>query len=165
VFSVVSTPILKRRALLTYPPRCLSLRSQSTQQVSATAVHTYMRSQDQLRARGSKVKVFACAPGFAATYLQKNTAENGGVMGLGAMMRLAQSAADGALPMLECMCSKDLAPGALVVPAYKGLMGRVIGDGVMGPPAVVKPEALCTDSLSAKLLWERSEAAIGPFWP
>lgn len=130
-----------------------------------------LRAQERLTARGSKVKVAACAPGLAATNLQKTTVDRGkGGAGLGLfmglLMRSAQSAPDGAMPLLHCMLASDLKPGSLVVPGVKGVLGSMMGDGVRGPPTYIEPEPLCKVPASAALLWEKSEAAVGePFFP
>ena len=75
----------------------------------------------------------------------------------------AQSAEDGALPLLQCMVGRDVKPGSLVVPAHTGLLGLLIGDGITGPPVPKALEGMCTSRDNVDMLWKASEDAVGPF--
>ena len=106
------------------------------------------------RCGGSGVKALCAAPGLAATNLQVTTAAAGG-MGATWIMRFAQSAEDGTMPLLTAVAAPGVANGAFWEPA--GMTG----------PAVQKPltaEALSGDPAARALLWAESEKAVGP-WP
>ena len=117
----------------------------------ANAVFTHALA-GRLAARGSKVKALAAAPGLAATNLQVTTAADGGMASTW-IMRFAQSAEDGTLPLLHCCAGAGAASGELWEPA-----------GITGPPARAKPAAMETDPEAAKALWAASEASTGEAW-
>lgn len=120
--------------------------------------------KDKLEARGSKVKVMAAAPGIASSQLASTTGRSGGGLGLGVIMRCAQSEEDGAMPLLECIARPGLESGTFVTPSHKGLIGLLWGDAVRGPPQSHLPESICTRESSKQLLWTCFESATGPFF-
>ena len=120
--------------------------------------------QDRLSASGSKVVAAVAIPGLSATEFQANTSAKGRVFGMGLFIRLfAQSAEDGCMPLLECICREQLAKPAFYGPRHKGIFGRIVKDGSFGPPVLSQPEALCTAAASKALLWSASERATGIF--
>jgi hypothetical protein len=123
--------------------------------------------QERLELRESKVCTAVAIPGLAATNFQTSMGRSSKVMGclMSLYMRLlAQSAEDGTLPLLECICRPDLPQPAFYGPAHKGLLGFVLQDGFVGTPVLKKPEALCTSAEGKELLWRMSEEAVGPFF-
>jgi hypothetical protein len=122
--------------------------------------------QERLTARASKVIAVAAAPGAATTQLQKTTCKAGfGLQaGLGLVMKLGQTEDDGAMPLLHCTGAPDIKAGRLYVPQYKGLIGWLLNDGYVGPPVEKAPEAQATKKQVVDMLWQRSEAACGPFF-
>jgi hypothetical protein len=122
--------------------------------------------QDELDRRHTPVFTAVAIPGLAATNFQTSFGTSGRVMGclVWLYMRLfAQSAEDGTMPLLECMCRESLVLPAFYGPAHKGLLGWVLKDGVFGPPIAKEAEPLCVDPGGKELLWRMSEAAVGPF--
>eukprot|EP00892_Ulva_mutabilis_P002896 jgi/Ulvmu1/12607/UM092_0038.1 len=94
---------------------------------------------NKLEERGiTNILCVTAVPGLAASNLQATTAEHGGGMGLQMLMRFAQSAEDGTLPLLECIT-------------------------MAGWPKKKAVEKLCKDEEGKKILWEESEKAVGPF--
>lgn len=116
----------------------------------ANAVCT-LALRDRLRARHPKVLALCAAPGLAATNLQVTTAQQGG-MAETWIMRFAQSAEDGAMPLLWCMAGAGVQSGELWEPA-----------GMTGPAARgdLDAEAICADPASREMLWRESEKAVG----
>ena len=98
----------------------------------------------------SGVKALCAAPGLAATRLQATTDADGG-MGSGTwFMRWSQSPEDGAVPLLHCCLSPDVASGELYEPK-----------GMTGPPVLKDPlEKVCLEA-DREALWAASEAAVG----
>ena len=119
----------------------------------ANAVFT-LALADRLRARGSKVLAACAAPGLAATNLQVSTAADGG-FGDAWIMRFAQSAEDGTMPLLTCMAAAGVESGAFFEPA-----------GMAGPAKKgdLAAEKLSGDKAARAMLWRESEAACGE-WP
>jgi NAD(P)-dependent dehydrogenase (short-subunit alcohol dehydrogenase family) len=110
---------------------------------------------DKLVAAGSKNVMAVCAaPGLAATNLQHTSQQDGG-MGTVAtwVMRFAQSAEDGAMPLIHAMFGPNVANGDFYEPKG-GMKGLVI-------KYPLKAQAL--NEAQKKLLWEASEEACGPF--
>eukprot|EP00892_Ulva_mutabilis_P004931 jgi/Ulvmu1/280/UM001_0284.1 len=121
--------------------------------------------KDQLEERGiTNILCVTAVPGLAASNLQATTAEHGGGMGLQMLMRFAQSAEDGTLPLLECITSADMQSGDMVTPGNNGPISWMFGDAVVGWPKKKEVEKLCNDEASKKTLWEESEKAVGPFF-
>ena len=83
----------------------------------------------RLAACGSKVKAVCAAPGLAATNLQVTTHQNGGMKETW-IMRFAQSAEDGTMPLLQCCIDSGVASGAFIEPSGTGNM--------WGPPTEVR---------------------------
>ncbi|KAJ8609194.1 hypothetical protein CTAYLR_008431 [Chrysophaeum taylorii] len=107
------------------------------------------------RLAGTGIKAIAAAPGLAATNLQVTTHNDGG-MAATWIMRFAQSAEDGTMPLLHCCLSPEPQSGELYEPSDCG--------AIKGPPKKVDPiEPICTDPKARDLLWTASEQACGPF--
>ena len=73
--------------------------------------------QDHLDTKESKVFAAVAHPGLAASNLQATTAESGpgspsGILSI--LMRSAQSAEDGAMPLITCICSPDVKARSLL---------------------------------------------------
>ena len=125
--------------------------------------------QDRLDASKADVIVTVAHPGATASSLQTNTSASGAGWlhdtFLTYMMRfVAQSAEDGTMPLLQCVCSEGVKARAFYGAGNKGVVGQVMGDGVTGPPQLVATEPLCTNTDSKKMLWELSEQACGSFF-
>jgi hypothetical protein len=125
--------------------------------------------QDRLHQRGSKVKALVAHPGVCATSLQTTSTASGPRSTLNnafmsIIMTLAQSEEDGAMPLLQCMCSANVSSGKFVVPKHKGPIGTLFNDYWTGLPQEVQPERLSTHPVSKGMLWELSETACGPFF-
>ena len=114
--------------------------------------------------------MFACVahPGLSASSLQLTTVQNdkSGAHNffMKQLMRMAQSEEDGSMPLLQCMCGADTVPRSFYGPSKGGMAGATIKDTAFGPPQQLQAESLCTDPKSRDLLWEKSEAAVGPFF-
>ena len=110
----------------------------------------------RLRENGSKVKALVAHPGLAQTHLQKTSVTEGG-MGqrfTNLFMRLGQSAEDGAMGILSCVCLPDAQSGQFYGP----------GSGTMALKGRAEPFALepfYDNAETRDLLWLKSEAAIG----
>ena len=117
----------------------------------ANAVWT-LALADRLRARGSKVIASCAAPGLASTNLQVSTAADGG-MSETWIMRFAQSAEDGTMPLLTCMLENGVESGSFYEPG-----GGMTGLAVKGNLAA---EKLAGDKAAREMLWKESEAACG----
>eukprot|EP00913_Durusdinium_trenchii_P027381 g25688.t1 len=91
-----------------------------------------MALQDRLNAANSKVKALVCAPGLASTNLQVTTNGSGG-MSETWIMKYAQSAEDGTMPLLQCCAGSGVANGDFYEPtlgharARARLTGRCFG--------------------------------------
>ena len=103
----------------------------------------------------SNVKALVAAPGLASTNLQVTTNKDGGFNDKW-IMPYGQSADDGTMPLLHCMVAPDVQTGQLWEP--EGMFH------VKGKPATHPLESLSTNPASRKILWDCSEAAVGP-WP
>ena len=118
-------------------------------------------TQDRLAQKGSKIEVASCVPGFAFTSLAQSTHESGsGVVKYFVQLLswAAQSAEDGTMPLLYCICSTEVPPkGSIVVPKNGGLLGCLMGDGVTGPPCIKPLEAKCQKEQDKAALWEVSQ--------
>lgn len=119
--------------------------------------------QDRLDASGSKIIVSVAVPGLAASNLQATAAQNGSSFGMAALMKLAQSEEDGALPLIHCVAAEAVPKAALMMPAHRGVMGIMMREGTYGPAKLCTLEPVCTDQASKALLWSASEAAVGAF--
>lgn len=105
----------------------------------------------------SKVIMTCADPGVSATNLQISTAADGG-MGSGMwFMRLAQSAEDGAMPILSACFSPEVKTGSIWAPSLRG--------GIVGPAEEIPMDPLsCTKGFN-DMLWKESEEACGEFVP
>jgi NAD(P)-dependent dehydrogenase (short-subunit alcohol dehydrogenase family) len=117
----------------------------------ANAVFT-LALADKLAAKNSKVITACAAPGLASTNLQVTTASNGGFADAW-MMRFAQSAEDGTIPLLKCCVDPEVKNGQFYEP--RGMMA------LSGMPHLVQLEAICTRPADRVVLWEESEKACG----
>jgi len=118
----------------------------------ANCVFTFAM-HDKLQAANSKVKALVAHPGLAATNLQVTTSkDSGGMMEsiLSLLMTFSQSAEDGSMGIIQCMCGPDANSGELWGP--KSMTGK---------PQKLKPEKLLTYEDSKNMLWELSCKAIG----
>ena len=122
----------------------------------------------QRKCAGSNVKSVAAHPGDASTNLQKNAAEAGGWAGcLGgncnsgpcacfgwkfSNARYAQSALDGALPLIMACVGPSVDGGAFVGPERKD---------TDGPPGLRRSSKASHDAAAAAKLWAFSEEAVG----
>jgi NAD(P)-dependent dehydrogenase (short-subunit alcohol dehydrogenase family) len=103
----------------------------------------------------SGIKAAAAAPGLAATNLQVTTNQQGG-MGWGMwIMRFAQSAEDGTMPLAAACFDPSTNNGDFWEPEGSGNM--------KGPAVKVEYDKLSSDEASRKMLWEKSEEACGEF--
>ena len=107
------------------------------------------------RLAGSGVKAAVAAPGLAATNLQVTTNQSGAMDGSMWIMRFAQSAEDGAMPLLAACFDPSTENGDFWEPSNWG--------GTKGPAAKVPYDKLSKDPSFRKLLWEKSEEACGKF--
>lgn len=93
------------------------------------------------------------APGFAATNLQVTTAATGGMSGAMGIMRLAQSAEDGTMPLAAACFDASTEKGSLWEPSANH---RFTGEAKM---FTLEPKI--HDEESKSMLWEQSEEACG----
>ncbi|CAJ1355508.1 unnamed protein product [Effrenium voratum] len=126
-------------------------RWQRYQQTKLANVVFTLALDEKLRAANSKVKALAAAPGLAATNLQVTTHSEGG-MSETWIMRWAQSAEDGTMPLL-CCCTAGVESGDFYEPG--GTMR------MKGIPQKFQLEPRCTKVESCRMLWEESEKACG----
>lgn len=106
----------------------------------------------RLAASTSAVKAVCAAPGLATTHLQTSTSKNGG-MSETWIMKYAQSAPDGAMPIMHCCFGTDVQSGEMYEPTLSGHSKGPVGK------VTIKPGE--KDPASMKMLWEQSEAACG----
>jgi len=106
---------------------------------------------EKLAAAGSKVKAVCAAPGIASTNLQVTTAADNG-MAETFIMRWAQSAEDGTMPLLTCVAGTEVANGEFYEPT---------GIGMKGLPAKKELEASCTSAKNKQTLWGATVAEMG----
>jgi NAD(P)-dependent dehydrogenase (short-subunit alcohol dehydrogenase family) len=103
----------------------------------------------------SGIKAACAHPGAASTSLTVTTAQDGG-MGSGMwFMRFAQSQEDGSMPIVAACFDPSTKNGSFWVP---GAMGEF-----WGPTKQKDFDKLSKDATSRKLLWEKSEEAVGTF--
>jgi NAD(P)-dependent dehydrogenase (short-subunit alcohol dehydrogenase family) len=101
---------------------------------------------------GTGIEATVAEPGLAATNLQVTTAGDGG-MGSGMfIMRFAQSAEDGSMPICSA-CFDPKFPGKYSIWKPEGIM--------TGKPVVVPLEKLSTDEKSREMLWQKCVEACG----
>ncbi|MEL6184600.1 MAG: SDR family NAD(P)-dependent oxidoreductase [Myxococcota bacterium] len=99
------------------------------------------------------VKVLLAHPGLAATNLQLTTADAGGMDAESDLMKLAQSAEDGATGIIRACADPEAASGDFFGP-----------ERWSGFPDRIEPEALLTDADNLRVNWDGCEAAVGPFY-
>lgn len=110
----------------------------------------------RLQNRGSKVKALVAHPGLARTHLQVTTATDGGMGGrfTKVVQRFSQTAEDGAMGILSCMCLPNVESGQFYGP----------GSRVMATKGKAEPfplESFYDNPETQELLWSKSEEAIG----
>ena len=103
----------------------------------------------------SGIKAVVAAPGLAATNLQVSTNQDGGMGWSMWMMRMAQSAEDGTMPLAAACFDPSTENGDFWEPANVANM--------VGPAIKVPYDKLSADPESRKLLWNKSEEACGSF--
>ena len=118
----------------------------------ANAVFT-LALADKLAARKSPIKALCAAPGLAATNLQVTTHAEGG-MAATWIMRFAQSAEDGTMPLLAAMLWPDAVNGGFYEPPG---MAAMVGAATSKD---LRKEKYC-DAKARALLWAESEKACG----
>jgi len=119
--------------------------------------------KDKLAAANGKILSLVAHPGLSATNLQATTSDaSGGAMAnnLTGLMKGAQSAEDGTMPLLSCICKEGVKNGDFFGPADMGC----IGPGTTGKAISIEPESYCTDETMKANIWAWSEAAVGPFF-
>jgi hypothetical protein len=102
----------------------------------------------------TNVKCVCAAPGISQTSLQ-TTAGSSGAAVPEFVMRFAQSAEDGTMPLLTAMFGADTKNGDFFEPNGIG--------GIYGKVTKVKFDKNSTDKAQQQLLWEKSEEACGKF--
>jgi NAD(P)-dependent dehydrogenase (short-subunit alcohol dehydrogenase family) len=114
----------------------------------------------RLQAKGSKVKALLAHPGLARTELQQTTVKEGGMGRIftDLFMRLGQSAEDGALGILSCMCLPEAESGQFYGPGLGVL-------ALEGPAKAYGLESFYDDEATRERLWTKSEEAIGEPFP
>lgn len=119
--------------------------------------------QRRLTARGSRVTVIPCHPGYSATNLQSaGVGMEGGSTFLRWAYRVtnsvvAQSATHGAYPLVLAAADPSAEPGV-----YYGPTGPFQLRGPVGRSYVADA---AKDEEAARKLWEKTEALVGPFFP
>ena len=119
--------------------------------------------QRRLEARGSTVTAMAAHPGYAATNLQSTgVGMEGGSWFFRSLYGvtnkvMAQTAEEGAYPLLLAAAAPEAKPGA-----YYGPTGFMQMRGPVGESHIAKH---AKDEAMAAKLWEATEALVGPFFP
>jgi NAD(P)-dependent dehydrogenase (short-subunit alcohol dehydrogenase family) len=121
----------------------------------ANSVFT-MTLKDKLGDSG--IKAVVAAPGFAKTNLQTASANDGGMPKDSVIMKIAQSAEDGAMPILAACFDSSTENGDFWEP-YGGMIYR----GIKGPATKVALDKLTANEEFRTMLWEESEKACGKF--
>lgn len=121
--------------------------------------------QTKLAKVGSKVKAICCAPGVAATSIGATMQRHGGSLPFVKMFsciaaKMAQSAEDGAMPMLKSIVDNDVQAGDFILPS------QGVGQEWKGPPKTLrrplpKDQNMCEDPAAQEVLWALGEKAIG----
>mmetsp|Transcript_33704 Transcript_33704/g.93080 ORF Transcript_33704/g.93080 Transcript_33704/m.93080 type:complete len:350 (-) Transcript_33704:177-1226(-) len=119
----------------------------------------------RLAAAGLPIKALVAAPGGCETELGNSMASAGsGNCCWTAILTLVnstiqQSAADGTMPLLQCIAGKDVVSGDMWTPSrYNEINGPVV---VSRKPKLSKRDAKCADPANLALIWPVSEEAIG----
>jgi len=105
---------------------------------------------------GSKVKALVAHPGLARTELQETSVKKGGMgrMFTNVFMRISQSAEDGAMGILSCICLADATSGQFYGPGSGMMAAR-------GPAVPFALESFYDNDETRELLWKSSSEAIG----
>lgn len=103
--------------------------------------------------KNTKLKAACAAPGLSSTNLQVTSSQQGGMESTW-IMRFAQSAEDGTMPLLQCCVGADVQNGDLWEPNGRAHM--------TGPAAKHDFEPICTKPEAVQTLLKASEAACGP---
>ncbi len=111
---------------------------------------------EKLQTKRSKIKALVAHPGLSNTELQVTTMKDGGMAKkmTGFMMKRSQSAEDGAMGILSCICLPEAESGQFWGP----------GKGMMAMKGKAKPfnmEKSYNNNRTKTLLWEKSCEAIG----
>lgn len=101
---------------------------------------------------GTSVMAVSAAPGLAQTQLQQTTSASGGMSSMW-IMRMAQSAEDGTMPLLQACFGPDVENGQLWEP----------GNGWYGLPSAKPADKNMTDEAQQNMLWTESEKCCGEF--
>jgi NAD(P)-dependent dehydrogenase (short-subunit alcohol dehydrogenase family) len=118
--------------------------------------------QRRLAARGSSVTVISAHPGYSATNLQSSGL---GMEGGSVFFRwlwkilnviIAQTATEGAYPLVLAAAAPEAKPGAFYGPTKLGESRGAVGECPCDPKA--------RDLDVARKLWEKTEAMVGPFF-
>ncbi len=107
----------------------------------------------RLRAAGSTVRAVAAHPGYAATELQTHTESIQDKLMALTNRVAAQSAADGALPLLYAATAPEVVGGGFYGPDGPG--------GIRGRPQQVDSSRASKDAAVAAKLWERAAELTG----
>ena len=104
----------------------------------------------------SKVKALVAHPGLARTELQETSVKKGGMgrVFTNMFMKMSQSAEDGALGLISCMCHPDAKSGQFWGP------GRAL-TAMRGPAVAFELEDFYDNEQTRTLLWDLSCKAIG----
>ncbi|CAM9295739.1 unnamed protein product [Chrysoparadoxa australica] len=115
---------------------------------------------DKLAAKSSPVISVVAHPGLSATNLQVATSKEGGMGGLFTriLMCNAQSPEDGTVGLLTCIASPDVKNGEFWGPTMVSMRKSLAGPPVSNP---MSTSEFWDREESKKMLWEKSEAAIG----
>ena len=121
--------------------------------------------QEKLAERQTGVTAAVAVPGIAATNFPEGMKRSGSITRclVNVYFRIAgtQSAEDGTMPLLECICRPGLPAPAFYGPQHKGWVGWLLQDGVFGPPVLKEIEPVCKSVEGQELLWRLSEEATG----
>ena len=116
---------------------------------SPLVVFVYFSTEIHLRSEQHTSK--KAMPGWQTT----THVIGGGFLFINFMMRFAQSAEDGTMPLLHCMAAPDAQPGAIYEP------GGITA--LAGPPVKKALEPMCRTAEAKRILWEESAKAVGDF--
>lgn len=110
---------------------------------------------ERIQTSGSKVKALVAHPGLARTELQETSVKKGG-MGrwfTNIFMKMSQSAEDGAMGLIACMCHSDAKSGQFWGPGAGMMAAR-------GPAIPFELEDFYDNEQTRTLLWDLSCKAI-----
>ena len=110
----------------------------------------------KLQNKGSKIKALVAHPGLANTDLQVTSVKEGGMGSFftGLFMKTSQSAEDGAVGILSCMCKEGVRSGEFHGP----------GKSTFAMKGLAEPfllESFYDNEATRELLWTKSCAAVG----